>query len=462
MNRNIIIYFGAIVLWLISPGAFSQQDSAQVMKFSLKQARDFALENNAKVVNALKDIESAKSKVWETMAIGLPHVDAKYSYSYMLKLPASFQSIKDALSNTSQSTGDAYLDTLFKHILPLTKGIDWEKMQITNTLDVSVSQLIFNGSYIVGLQTTKVFKGLSELSYVKSKNEVLENVTNSYFIVLIAKENKTLLDTLYKNVLTILDQSEKTVKLGFLDETDVDQIKLTVNSVKNSLDLITRQLELSERLVKFQLGIELNQKIELTDSISGLQLTDLSSMVNSDIAIDDNLDYKLLDTQVKLSKLNLKLKQSEYLPVIAAFYNHEENFNKSSFTFNPPNVVGISVSLPIFSSGQRMAKVKQAKIDFEKSVNIKEQGGQGILLDFAQTKSDYLNALDKCNRERDNMSLSNKIYNRTIVKFKNGNSSSMDLTQAQNQYITNESNYYRALIELISAKSKLERILSSN
>jgi outer membrane protein TolC len=219
---------------------------------------------------------------------------------------------------------------------------------------------------------------------------------------------------------------------------------------------------MAERLLKFQMGIELNEKIELTDSLAGLQLTDLNSMINTELDVDNNIDYKLLDTQVKLNKLNLKLKRSEALPVVAGFYNYEKNFNLQGFTFNPPSIIGLSVSLPIFSSGQRIARIKQAKIEFQKSLNSKEQGGQGILIDFSQSKSDYLNALDKCNLEKENMSLADKIYKRTIIKFKNGNSSSIDLTQVQNQYITSESNYYRALIDLISAKSKLERLLSSN
>lgn len=455
--------------------SWAQNDS--IMKFTLRQAQEYAINNNAKVQNALRDIEITKKQVWETLAIGMPHADSKFSYSYMLNLPSTLEELVQFFS-IGQNFTDIYsmlallaqeknsnvlmkLDSMQKGLMP-KPNINLNDFRWNMTLDFTVSQLIFSGPYLVGVQTMKVFKSLTDLAYTKSKSDVAEDISNAYFLVLIARESKSLLDSMYVNIKNTGEQTETIGKQGFMDETDVDQIKLTVNTVKNACDLINRQVDLADQLLKFQMGIDINKKIELSDDLNSLIEKDLLSLIADDFVLEKNTDYQLLQKSVKLQELNVKYRESNYLPTAVAFYSHEENFNKNSFTFTPPNLIGASVSLPLFSSGQRMAQVSEAKIGLEKAKTNMQMASQGLLLEYSQNRSDYLNALDKVNQEKDNMNLSKKIYERTLIKYQQGMSSSMDLTQAQNQYIQKESDYYKALIQLITSKSKLENLLSKN
>ena len=253
---------------------------------------------------------------------------------------------------------------------------------------------------------------------------------------------------------------EQMLAQGFIEETDVDQMKLTLSNLNDSRMMITRQTEIAYNLLKFQLGIDISKKIELTDKIENfIDENKLQELIITPFEVANTPEIKLLQSQEKLSLLNIKYNQSTYLPDIAAFYTHDENFNKNSFTFTPPDMLGLSVSIPIFSSGMKHAKVQQARISLDKTRISKEQASQGLLLDYERSKSDLLTALDKYKTSRENMKLSDKIQKRTIIKYKEGISSSTDITQASNQYLQSMSNYFTSMMDLLNAKSKMEKLL---
>ena len=168
----------------------------------------------------------------------------------------------------------------------------------------------------------------------------------------------------------------------------------------------------------------------------------------------------MLDIQVKASELLLKLKKSEFLPDLGAFYQYYKEFNKNAFSFNPPHVIGAQLSIPIFGSGMKLAKIAQARNDLYKAKNTKGQMSDALLLDFESSKSALLTARDKYETESNNLQLAKKIYNRSLIKYTNGMLSNIELTQVQNQFLTAQSNYYTAIQNLITAKSKLEKMLS--
>jgi outer membrane protein TolC len=456
----------------------TQKDSVQ--SFSLKQAQDYALQNSPLVKNANLDLESAKKKIWETTAIGLPQVNSKLAYSYMLTLSStmeqlsSFSSIGNTFSSMYGMLGSLAVTAGDNHVLHMldsiqnanagsqssssttsTKDLRWGL-----TYDVTVSQLLFSGSYLVGLQTTKVYKQLSESAVIKSQLDVSEQVTNAYYLVLIAQENKSLLDTTYANTSKILDYIKSTNAQGLIEETDVDQMQLTVSTLKNAAEMITRQLEVAKNLLKFQMGIELSQKLILTDDLNSLLASsDLAVLSTKDFKVESNVDYGLMETYEKLSALNLKLQKSTLLPDVAAFYQHEENFNKNSFSFTPPNLIGVSMNIPIFGSGMKIAKIQQAKIALEKAKNSKEQVSLGLQTTFSSAQSTFITDVNTYLTKKQNVILAQKIYNKNIIKYKEGIIGSLELTLAQNQYLQAQTDYYTSIIDLSAAKSKLEKLL---
>jgi outer membrane protein TolC len=456
-------YLATAFLVLILMGNASAQNDT-VVRLSLSQAQEFALTNNQSILNANLDVEAAKKKVWETTAIGLPQASGTYSASYIIEMPGFYkQFMEPSIAEAYTKIPDQYkpADSAQWVNDQLNKALD--DMRFSQTLDIQVSQIIFSGSYLVGLQSAKVYKSLSEMNRVKSQQEVLESVKNSYFNVLIARENKSILDTTYQNLQKTFADMKAMGQQGFLEETDVDQMQISVSTVKTSLDLITRMADIAEKLLKIQLGLSIDAQLELTDNLG--QLVDgitYEQLILSDFAIENNIDYQMLKTSVTVNELLLKLNKAAYLPDIAAFYQYHKDLNSKAISFTPPQLVGLGVNIPIFSSGMRNAKVAQAKIELEKAQNTLDQASNGLKLQYYSNRSALIAARDKYVAESQNMKLAQKIYNRGLIKYKNGVISSTDLTTIQNQYLTAQSNYYQALQELVSSKNALEKMLTKN
>ena len=470
MSRKIIIIVIVLANLVFEKSSIAQQNKKDsTTSFSLKSAQDYSTQNSPVIKNANLDMESAKKKVWETTSMGLPQASAKFAYSYMtsinskIKEFSSLSSLGSWMYGVDETLKNMTSNPAFGHVPapdPNQKTPTDQQMKWGSTLDITVSQLLFSGSYIVGLQTSKVFKQLSEIAVTKSQNDVLEGVTNAYYLVLIAEENKTIIDSIYTTTEKTLNMIKGMRAQGMVDETDVDQLQLTLGTINNTSEMLKRQVELARNLLKFQMGIDLGQNIILTDKLDKLiSSSDLNSLALKEFKVENFSDYRLMETQEKLAALNLKYQKSTLLPDVAAFYQHDENFNKNSFTFTPPNLIGLGVNIPIFGSGMKISRIQQAKLSLLKATNSKEEVSSGLQVSFMEAKSSYLTALSTFRTNKENIVLSEKIYKRNLIKYKEGTLSSLDLAQSHNQYLQSEGNYYKSLIDLISAKSKLEKML---
>jgi outer membrane protein len=438
-------------------GLFAQNDS--VMHFSLKEAQDYAIQNFYVSKNAKLDIEKAKKVVLETTAIGLPQVNASANWVYIpgtiptldfgSQLGEAFNPIYAALQNG----GLINMDTV--NLSGGGPSPIAERSVVT--YGFTVSQLIFSGEYIVGLQASKVYKSLSEETNVKTEIELKQSIADSYFAVLILEKNKSILEKMIINLNQSLDQAKKTNKAGFLEDTDVDQLALTVSRTENSLNTINRQIEVMHRLFKYQLGMISENDINLTDELDALISLNIVNDSTYKFLLDDNIDYKLLDTQEKLMKLNLSREKTKYLPTIAGFYQYQDKTKKPALDFTLKHIIGVSVQVPIFESGSRIAKVSQARIEYEKTQNMKEQEIQRIRMGADQSLYDYRSALEKYTNEKSNFELSERVYNKSNEKFKQGMISSLDLTMINNQYLQAQMSYAMSVQELLSAKVKLDK-----
>lgn len=436
------------------------QDSVKVLSLTLKEAQEYALNHSYEVKNAQIDIAKSIKKIWETTAIGLPNFDMQVSYQRIFEVPTMDWQVTQFKNTVS----DVNLQQIRDSIRMETFSVPMELgSKSTTTIDFTISQLIFSGEYIVGLQASKTYRQLSERSLIKIKYDVVENVTKTYYLVLTLREN---LNTL-KESLEIMEQTafemEKMYQAGFIEDTDVDQIKLTLTNLKNTLSSLNRQLEVSEMLFNFQIGTHLKQKVELADRLQTfLNQVNFEAIIQSQLQLDGNIDYQLMETQEKLQELNLKREQSTVLPTLSAFYRHQEQINAPDFNFSTPDVIGLSINIPVFASGSRYAKIQQQKMELEKIRNSKLLVADGLKLEYNQARSEMMTAYEKYQNEEESMGLAKKIYDKTVIKYKEGISSSMDLTQAQNQYLQSQSNYYNAILELLNSQVKLEKILKKN
>lgn len=450
-------------IWL----SLAAQNSRSI-SLSLKDAKEYALKNSPLMKNARIDMASAKQKIWETTAIGLPQVNGKLAGTYQITVPDNIKTfsgltnLSSWMFNVDSALSKLTSDPKFGYIQKPepTEPITEKDLKWALTFDVTVSQLIFSGAYIVGLQTSKTFKQLSEVNATKSENDLIEAVTNAYFLCVIAQENKMVIDSIYFTTQKILYEIEETQKAGFLEETDVDQMRLTLTNIENTRSMVARQCEVALNLLKFQIGMELTQNVDLIDKTPDLiKQINMDVLINKKMNVESQTEYKLLSVQEKMLNLNVKLQKSTFLPDVAIYYNHQENFNKKSFTFTPPDILGLNVSIPIFGSGQKLSKVKQANLELEKIRNSKEQLSNGLQVQYSDNQSALVTAMNKYNTNKLARDLAERIYDKAIIRYKEGMISSLELAQSQNQYLQAQSNYFTSIIEMSTSYSKLEKLL---
>jgi outer membrane protein len=433
------------------------QDKKEILRLSISEAQAYAVQNNRTVQSSRIDLQSAEKKVWENLALGLPQLSVAANYLHQFKVPQlSFGPVLDINSLpdgvlTKQNLSDAYVEAP-----PIPLGV-----RDNTVIDLTLSQLIFSGEYLVGLQATRVVKQMSEKSVVKTENETKESVAGTYYLNLVLAENQKLLNESLNSTDQTYKELVKMNEQGLNEDTDVDQVKIARSTIQTLINSVTAQREISMKLLKFQLGLGFDQQVELTDSIPHIiQEGNISYLEMPDFNLSSNIDYQLVSNQVQIAELLLKRQQAKYFPVISAFYRHQEQTNQPAFNFAVKDVVGASFTLPIVTSGMRNAQVGQAKLDLQKSKLAKQNSEQGLQMDFETARSSYQTAYSNFITNRESMDLSKKVYDKTVIKYKEGVSSSFELTQSQNQFLTSETNYYNSVLTLLNAKAKLDRILS--
>ena len=424
------------------PVMAQMQPAAGTMRFSLNESKNYALNNSPVLLNSARDVEIAKKLVWENTATGLPQATLSSSYAYSPELSGLTGAIKD---------------------FPGFENVNPNDLKTSFSASLQVNQLIFSGQYIVGLKAAKVYAGLSELANSKSEIGIIESITTTYFTALVAREAKVILDSTLKTVQKTLYETEQLYKNGFAELTDVDQLKILVSNIKSSLSVTERQIELMERLLKFQMGIPIDQAIVLTDQIDPLvTVMNVEAAVLDSFKLENNVDYQMLTTQEKLMKLNMQLNQAQYLPTLSGFYSRYEDLDHNFFNDQSPNMFGMSLNFPLFTSGQRNSQVSQSRLSFMKAQTNTQMASESLLIQYETSLSEFLSACDIYAMQKESRNLALRIYEKSLKKFTTGLGSSLDLNQTQSQYFEAERNYFNALMSFVSAKSKLESLLANS
>lgn len=430
-----------------------------IYRFTLAEAQQYAIENSPAVRNATLDLSIAQKKIWETTAIGLPQATVSGNYQYTPNVPeVSFGSFlnPDSLPD-GQDLQRSDIYRAYQQADPVKLGVEHNMVY-----DITVTQLIFSGEYLVGLQASKIYREFAERALTQTEAQTRESVAKSYYLALIADENLAILRESLDVTSKLLADMTAMHQEGFVESTDVDQLKINQTTLANTIKSIEGQRDVAYRLLKFQMGLEINSPMILTDSLSIFTSESALLWAPADFDQSSNIDFKLLETQEQLMKLNLKREQSKFLPTVSGFYKHQEQMNESDFNFFMPDMFGVTISLPIFTSGQRLSVVSQRKMELEKARISKDQAGQGLWLDYYTTVNDYQTALNNYFTLKQTRQLTKTIYDRTIVKYNEGVASSLDLTQAQGQYLQSQTDYFTAMLTYLQNRAKLERLLTAN
>ncbi len=465
MKFSFLKILTALLPVLILQAQSIAQETTTAKALSLKQAQEYALLNNAEAKNSILDLELAKKQIWETTAIGLPQLNAQANYQHLFTVPelslggTTFLTtdLNPGTPITSDNINNGDVSLGFTPAAPIQLGV-----KDNTTLDITLTQLVFSGEYLVGLQASKVFYLMSDQSRIKTELDLKEAVSNTYSLVLVLEQSKITLEQSLENLNKTLAEMREMYNQGFIENTDVDQIELTMLNVTNSVNSINRQVSTTKDLMKFQLGMPFENELVLTDSLGSIAADiTMESVMAKSFNVNQNINYQILETQEKLGILSLKREKSTYLPNLAAVYRHSEKVNQPAFDFAPKDVFQLSMNIPIFSSGQRNVKVQQRQLELDKIVNIKDNIANGLKLDYNNAVNEMATAYENYLNNQKNIELTSRIYEKTLIKYKEGLSTSLDLTNVQNQYLRAQGDYYTAVYTLISTKNKLDKLTNN-
>lgn len=443
----------------------------KTMSFSLDEAIKFALENSYNTKSAKNEINSAKEKVWETTTIGLPQINARVDYQNFLKQPVSLLPAA-AFDNTTSTveTVEEYFNlqantrpTAPEGFIPVVFGT----RQNMNAA-VTITQLLFDGSYLVGLQAAKTFLKISNQAEEKTELLTREAVINAYGNVLVTENSVAIL----KKNIEILEKNyqdaKKIFENGLNEEEDVEQLEITLGNLKNQLNSVQRMQQIAYQMLNLSIGNPINIKLILTDSLDGLATSNINlGLISKTFNVDSHIDFKIAENDRETKRLMVKLEKSKFLPSLGAFVNYgAQAFSESFSFFNndqrwfQSSLFGVGLNVPIFSSFGKNATTAQAKISLETADLRLEETKQRLNLQAEKAKSDYQFSIENYQTAKRNVGLAERIENKQRIKFFEGISSSFDLLQAQNQLYSQQQNYIQSMLDVIAKKATLENALN--
>lgn len=434
--------------FLLSNQMFGQDKTL----FSLADAEAYSIENSKKIKNAQLDLEISEKKIWETIAIGLPQINAEGNFQNLIDIPVT---VVDA--------------TLFNPGAPAGSVAEFKMGQpYTMTGSVKVNQLLFDGSYIVGLQFSKFYKKMAQTDIDKTTTDIKMLVREAYYNVLVADKNINLMDSIQYSTKQIWDQSKVLFDNGFILKENIDQLELAFNRISLSKKNAESQLVIAKNLLKLQMGYDLQKEIQLSEKLDEV----LASIKGSNPALkpfslDNNFNFIKINQKMQLDKYALKKEKAVFLPTVAAFLSHSQNAFRNEFNFfdgdqswYPTTVWGLGVTLPVFSSGQRIVKVQQAKIKIEQDKNLVSDLESSLRFKELQLKTSYISAYEMMELEEKNIALAKSIYMNSVNRKKEGSVNALNVTQMQNQLLQAEGSYVKAVMQVLKYKIELDKLFN--
>jgi len=449
--------FSLIALFLMTSHIHAQENTYVL---SLVQAREYALQHNKTLLNARDNIVSSKEMIKETIAQGLPQVNGGMDFMtyFNYELEFNFMGSGEAinLDPTVLDDGDYQILGALNQMFGSSEPIIMEN-QLSGK--IQVSQLLFSGQYWAGIQTARVARDLADQNLVRSELDIKENITNSYYVILTLEQTLQIIDDNLQNLMTILQHTDNLYRMGIAEETDVDQLKIAVSQLKNTQKSLERNIQLNYNMMKFQLGVAPDAKITLADDLDRVMgNVRTQEILAYDYDITDNINYKLMESQVLLNKKQVDLQNWAYAPTVSGYYSYTEKILTTAFDLTPNHLAGINLSLPIFSSGMRRSKISQAKINLDIARRNQEIVKEQLETQKKQLLYNYHNALENFNTQKENVEVASRVLAGIQNKFQEGLVSSLDLTQANSNFLNAENNYLSSVLTLLQAQTALDKL----
>ena len=402
------------------------------LNLSLTEAQDYAVETNRSLKNASLAVQKAYATRWQTIASMLPSVDMSWAYQSMMGYKMNFGG------------------------MPI-------EMPDNGTLGITASVGI-NGQAIVGALLNNTAIEMQKLNLEISEDNLRASVKSSYASVLVLEDVVKLLNSSLKNIENLAVMTKRSVEVGAAEQTTADQILVRVNTLKNNINANKRSTQLAINALKVLLNVPAETELTLTTQLSDMLSAEaIVALLGKDFVLENNLSYQTLAKNVELAKKNVHMAGWAYGPTIGVGYQYSEKDyfgKKEGFNMTPPNALSIQISMPLWSSGKRAAGVVEKKIALEEARNTFEETSDNLGIQNEQLRYNLQNAFETYTNEQENMSVTQRVFDNTSLKFQQGVASNLDLVNASNDLITAQSTYVQAVLTLVNAEVELEKFLN--
>ncbi|MCM4155201.1 TolC family protein [Gramella sp. AN32] len=449
MKNKKILFIHLFVM--LSVGVFAQEDTTKTYSFSLSEAIEFGIKNSYQTRIAQKEVDKALKQKWEIISQGLPQISGNVDYQNFLKQPVTL--LPAEITGGEPGT-----------FVPVTFGTK-QNLNATATWN----QLIFDGSYIVGVQSVQTLLQISKNAKTKTNLQIKEAIINAYGNVLLAEESVTIFE---KNLETINKNYRETQQIyenGLTEQEDVEQLEITSLGLEINLSRSQRMRDIAYEMLNMTLGIPVEDRVYLTDDLEQLSMKyyDLS-LLNQTIPIEENIDYRIAQNTADNAQIQVRLQKAKALPTLTGFVNYGYQGFSERFTFLNGNqeyfdqsILGLSLNIPIFSSGMRSSRTQQREIEYEQALIDLERTENEVKRQINTAKSEYEFSLENYKNAQRNLELAERIENKNQIKFFEGIASSFELSEAQRQLYSAQQDYLQSMLDVITAKVTLENLLDT-
>ena len=429
--RRIALITTAVLMLLSAAHSFAQNEDG-ALSISLKSAQDYAVEHNKTLKNSSLDIRKAEAAKWGAIASMLPQVSASLGYS-------NYCGYEMNLGPMSMS------------------------MPATGTLGITAS-VALTGQQIIGIQMAEMSKTLADITTQQSEDEIRYQVAKIYMSILVMQNTTELLERSLENLESLQETTQNAVDVGAAEQTDADKLMVQVLSLRTSISSTNRSLEMLENSMRLQLGCGVNTKLTLTQTVDDILKPEaILALQNETFNVENNYNYQLLQENSKLLKKQIDLKIMGYVPTLSAYYQYSGRTyfgKKEGFNMTPPNLIGLTLNVPIWSSGKTWSDVKQAKITYEEFQNTIENTRDALLVQERQLRYNVASNYETYEAQKLNLEVTERVFTNVSNKFEHGMASSLELTTASSDIISAQSNYISAVLNLVNAQIEFEQLLN--
>ncbi len=460
-RKPIMIFLGAVMLIGVSQNVTAQQSVVLTLEESIR----YALENNVDAKNAQLEILVSKGVIGENRAQGLPQITANLELTKNLQPPLLILPA-EAGAAFGGGGGDGVGDNVPPpsntpdDLLIIPFAVNYQ-----SNLAISVEQMIFNGSYFVGLKAAKTLKALTEYDKEKTENDVIESVKKAYYTVLVNEERRGLVSTNLKRIETLLNETQELFDAGFVEKLDVSRVRVQKNNLTSELERVEAAVDISKELLKLQIGMPVNMDIVIEDKLANLkQTTEIEELINNPGTRRVELDQ--LKKNHELLTLDMKNNQVQYIPNISAFGTYQRVMGAQQFNtildanrWFPTSFVGLRMSIPIFDGLRKSYLIQQNRVQLRQIENQQLFLQENIEVERFQAKTTLRNSLRTLAVQEENMELAREVFDMTKIKYQEGVGSNLEVVDADSALKEAESNYFSALYDALIAKVDLEKAL---